>query len=206
MKTNIAIIDYSINNVFSISKALASIGHYPKIVNKVKNLSNYKFIIIPGVGSFDPGLKMLKNNGFLDELEKIKFNDHYFLGICLGMQLLFNTSEESLEKKKGISAISGNCKKIPKIEKIKIPHIGWNTVKKIKNSELTQNLENNFDAYFVHSYYADVSNKENIIATTAHGIEFPVIVNNKNFYGVQFHPEKCKKHGIKILENFVKIK
>ena len=118
MKTNIAIIDYSINNVASISKALASIGHYPKIVNEVKNLSNYKFIIIPGVGSFDAGLKMLKNNGFLDELEKIKLNDHYFLGICLGMQLLFNTSEESLEKKNGISAISGNCKKIPEIEKI----------------------------------------------------------------------------------------
>ena len=206
MTIKIAVVDYKINNVLSIVKAFKQINILSDVIDDISKLSNYKFIVIPGVGSFDRGMQGLNQMGFVSEFEKLVQNQHYFLGICLGMQLFFERSEEGNQNSIGLSAIKGKCKKLVLSNDISVPHVGWNIVNIFQDSPLTKNLDSKFHAYFVHSYYADLDNKKNLLAYSQHGLEFPAIVNNNNIFGVQFHPEKCQENGLKILENFTKLK
>jgi glutamine amidotransferase len=207
MNKKIAIIDYGINNISSIFKIFQKIEIEAHIIKEQEKLDNYKYIILPGVGSFDHGMKNLESKGFQDKILKLSKKGNFILGICLGMQLLLQKSDENKNKKNGLSIFKGECKKIKSInnKSIQSPHIGWNNLEIKKKCQLTKNLENNFEGYFVHSYYADLEERDQVIATTQHGVEFPSIIKKENIYGIQCHPEKCTNNGIKILTNFTNL-
>lgn len=204
MKKKIAIIDYGINNISSILKALQTIEIEAHIITEQKKLDDYKYIILPGVGSFDYGMKNLETKGFKNKILKLYKKGNFFLGICLGMQLFLQKSDESKNETMGLSIFTGSCKKIKNLDdkSLRLPHIGWNNLEIQKKCQFTENLASNFDGYFVHSYFADLKDKTQIIASTKYGIDFPSIIQNENIYGIQCHPEKCLKNGIKILKNF----
>ena len=155
--------------------------------------------------SFDKAMQKIKNSGIKDVLDKKVITEKTpILGICLGMQLLTNSSEEGAEK--GLGYINASAKKfILNDNKMKVPHMGWNIVKKSTPSLLTQDFEEESRFYFVHSYYVEVENQENSILKTKYGLEFDSAIQNKNIYGAQFHPEKSHKFGMKLFENFAKI-
>ena len=207
MNKKVAIIDYGINNISSIFKIFQKIEIDAHIINEQEKLDNYKYIILPGVGSFDYGMKSLETKGFQDKILKLSKKGYFILGICLGMQLLLQKSEESENETMGLSIFKGECKKIKSSgdRSIISPHIGWNNLEIKKECQLIENLENNFEGYFVHSYYADLEERNQIITTTQHGVEFPSIIKKENIYGIQCHPEKCSKNGIEILKNFVNL-
>jgi glutamine amidotransferase len=172
-----------------------------------KKIEGNKYIL-PGVGSFDSGIKNLIKSGWHSFLkEKLYEGNISLLGICLGMQLLFSKSEEgSME---GLGFIKGSVKKFNIFKNsqnnLKIPIIGWKEIFFLKKDKLFEGLENNSKFYFVHSYYCEPENINAIIATANHGVNFSSIVKLNNIYGVQFHPEKSHKYGMKLLNNFSKL-
>ena len=205
-KKRIAIIDYGINNISSFVKAFNKIDVQTETITKFKELKNFQHVVLPGVGSFDSGVKNLTKLGFYDEIKEINEKGKYILGICLGMQLLFQKSEESYDDMQGLSLLEGVSKKLKLDEKnyIKVPHVGWNTLN-IEKKNILKNLDNKISFYFIHSYYIEPKNPEIISATCVHGHEFPAVVENKNVVGIQFHPEKCQTNGLKILKNFTEL-
>ena len=169
------------------------------------DIFNAKKIILPGVGSFDNGVKALKSKGFFDPLiEKANIGTP-LLGICLGMQLLAESSEEG--SLSGLGLIKGKVKRFNLTESLslKIPHMCWNSVSIKNTSKLTSEMESNSRFYFVHSYYFDCLDSSNIIAETDYGISFASIIGKEKIFGTQFHPEKSHKYGIKIFSNFAKL-
>ena len=201
----IIIIDYGMGNLGSVSNMLKKIGVASKITSDLEEIKYAKKILLPGVGSFDKAMERIDNSGIKEVLDKkVLLDETPILGICLGMQLLTNNSEEGT--KNGLGYIIASTKKfIFNGNKMKVPHMGWNTVKKATPSLLTQDFEEESRFYFVHSYYVEVENQENSILKTSFGLEFDSAIQNKNVYGAQFHPEKSHKFGIKLFENFAKI-
>jgi len=204
----ITIIDYGMGNLGSIKNMFKYIGVEATIENDVDKIKNASKILLPGVGSFDTAMKKI-NEGDLKEVlnEKALKEQIPVLGICLGMQLLTNGSEEgSLEGLGWVPAKTINFKdKIDK--KYRIPHMGWNIVNKSNKSVLTQGFEE-FDEtrfYFVHSYFVKVEDEKNSILKTDYGIKFDSAIQKDNIYGAQFHPEKSHKFGMKLFENFARI-
>ncbi|CAB3287273.1 Imidazole glycerol phosphate synthase subunit HisH [Methanocaldococcus lauensis] len=195
----IGIIDYNAGNLRSIQKAVEL---YDKaiITKDSEELLACDKVILPGVGNFGSAMKNLSK--IKETLYKIFDDNIPFLGICLGMQVLF---EESEEKKgvNGLGVIKGNVIKFRNVEKL--PHMGWNNVKIVKDNPLFEGIKDNSYFYFVHSYYVNPLNKEYIIGKTEYGIEFPSAINKDNIYATQFHPEKSGKVGLKIIENFVEL-
>lgn len=195
----IVIIDYGLGNLASVKNALDKLGIPNRISSSSKVLKKAKALILPGVGAAKQGMKNLKSMGLdkviIEEIEKGK----PFLGICLGMQLLFKSSEEGNVNCLGI--LKGTVKKFKKMKKI--PQIGWNQVDIRKDSKLLKDIKDNSYFYFVNSFYC--TPKENIaIGLTNYGETFASIVKSKNITGVQFHPEKSSKAGFQLLENFAK--
>jgi imidazole glycerol-phosphate synthase subunit HisH len=202
---NILIIDYSINNTRSIFNSVKKVGFDPFVSSSPKDLTRASKIILPGVGSFDVAMKILIENGWKEEL--LSYRDKYgvpLLGICLGMQLFSNKSSEGTGSS-GLGLIKGNVSKIIPSNAEKIPHVGWNSVSQIRPSPLFDNIPDNCDFYFVHSYKFDVGNESNAIGSTPFSGSFTSVINDSNAYGVQFHPEKSSKYGLKLLENFLRI-
>lgn len=206
----ISIIDYGMGNLRSVSKALESVGAKVKVTNNPKDIVSAEAIVLPGVGAFCRGMENLEQSGLSPAiLESIK-NNKPFLGICLGLQLLFTESEEH-GISKGLDVIKGRVKKFS--PGVKIPHMGWNNIKsniknqksKIGNEKLKilEDIPDGSYFYFVHSYYVQPEDKDTIIATTFYGKEFVSAINKDNIWGVQFHPEKSSDLGLKILKNFV---
>lgn len=198
--SNVAIINYNTGNLASIYNALKTLGYNVNIIDKPKKIQSYDRIILPGVGAFEKAISYLEKNGIKEEIIKFTQSEKPLLGICLGMQLLFDKSYEFGEYN-GLGLIEGKIIKF--IDKtLKIPHIGWNKINIIKNNALLKGINNDY-MYFVHSFYAQKS--KNTIAYTNYGIEFSAIVNKNNIYGIQSHPEKSSKIGLKILKNFMEI-
>jgi len=198
----IGIIDYGMGNVGSVESMINYLGcHKTKIIKKKSELLLVDKLILPGVGTFDNGMKNLKDYGLLDELNKQVLNNKKpILGICLGMQLLMDKSEEG--KLGGLGWIKGDCKKFKFVDKsLKVPHMGWNVASPITN-EL---CDNNSRFYFVHSYYVECIEKDNIMLKTNYGIEFVSGVSKDNIFGVQFHPEKSHKYGMDLMEKFINL-
>jgi len=186
---NIVIIDPPIANVSNVQKAVGGI-----VSSKLENIKKADKIIFPGVGAFDTAMKELSGikNYILEHIDKGK----PFLGICLGFQILFSNSEEGREK--GLSIID---EKIERFKNIKTPHMGWNKIFVERNNVLFKEIEDESYFYFVHSYYLDKSNY--VISKTNYGdYNFVSAVQKENVFGVQFHPEKSSKNGLKLLENF----
>ncbi|MCX5656965.1 MAG: imidazole glycerol phosphate synthase subunit HisH [Candidatus Omnitrophica bacterium] len=204
----IAIIDYKMGNLRSVAKAFEKVGAKVLVTSKAGDLKKSEAIILPGVGAFGQGMVRLGELGIIPTLLKEIKQGKPFLGICLGMQLLFTRSyEHGLHK--GLGIIDGEVKSFP--PKLKIPHMGWNQVKANKpearsqKPDLFAGIMNESYFYFVHSYYVIPEEKSVVFAVTDYGVKFPSVVRKDNVFGVQFHPEKSQEKGLEILKNFVKI-
>lgn len=198
----ITIVDYGAGNLKSVEKAFNFIGVKTNITSSPKELLEAKAIVLPGVGAFGEAIKKINESGLGDVLQEMVFKNVPLLGICLGLQMLFDFSEEG--NAKGLGILKGEVKKFPKEIGLKIPHMGWNQVGIKKDSKLLAGIDDNTNFYFVHSYY--LSCKENVVVgKTGYGIEFDSVVEKENIFATQFHPEKSGKDGLKIMANFAKI-
>ena len=205
----ITIIDYGSGNVLSAQKSFVKIANENNIISKViisNNVNDIKdstHIVLPGQGAFSTCMTGLKNiKGLIDELYNHAINKKKpFLGICVGMQMLANKSEEK-GLHQGLGWIEGKIKKLPDTN-LKMPHMGWNIVKPVTNNNNL--IKKPDDYYFVHSYYFECAQKENILAETQYGINFSSIVAKENIYGVQFHPEKSSSQGLNLLKEFIRV-
>ena len=203
----INIVDYGMGNILSIQNIIKKVGYQNQICKTPNQLKNSKIIILPGVGSFDNAIKKLKNLGFLDELNYyVNEKKVPFLGICLGMQLLFEKSEEGIMP--GFGWIKGNITRFnfsnfSAKKNLKIPHMGWNTVKPKYYHDFFYRLYDEPRFYFVHSFHANCINESDILATANYGYNFVCSVNYKNIWGVQFHPEKSHSNGYFFLKKFI---
>ena len=193
----IAIFDYGSGNLFSLKAALERQGAEVEIITKLENLKRFGGMILPGVGNFDPAMKSIR--GYRKELDKAIESGMPMLGICLGMEMLFNRSEEG--KLKGLGRLDGDVVMLPKKEKI--PHMGWNNLKMVRESRLLQGLKDNAWVYFVHSYRVRPKDKKIVVANSDYGTEFPAVIEQKNLFGTQFHPEKSGDIGAAMLKNFL---
>jgi glutamine amidotransferase len=197
----IAILDYGIGNLKSIFNMFKRVGVDSIITSDVDIIRNASKIVLPGVGSFDHGITSFKNSIFYDTVEReVLENNKPILGICLGMQLLTNGSEEGFEK--GLGWIDADTVKFDLADKnLSIPHMGWNITTPMKKNQLYNELsENRF--YFVHSYHVICNNTENVLATAEYSQKFTCSISKNNIYGVQYHPEKSHKYGMQLLKNF----
>ena len=199
----ITVIDYGLGNLRSVVKALESVGAKVKVTSNSLDITKAKAIVLPGVGAFHRGIENLDKLEILPALcSAIREENKPFLGICLGLQLLFMESEEH-GAHKGLNIIEGRVKRFSAA--MKIPHMGWNQIKlKNKRSKIFDGIPDNSYFYFVHSYYVEPKDKNIVTTTTDYGIEFVSSIQKDNVYGLQFHPEKSSALGLKILENFVK--
>ncbi|SHI35217.1 imidazole glycerol phosphate synthase subunit HisH [Parasporobacterium paucivorans] len=201
----IAIIDYDAGNMYNVEKAFEYIGGEKVVPTMDRDLIlSADKVVLPGVGSFGDAMQKLKKNGLAGTIHEVVEKKTPFLGICLGLQLLFESSEES-EGVMGLGVLKGKILKIPPAEGLKIPHIGWNSLDFRKNGRLFEGMEANPYVYFVHSYYLKAEEEEIITATTDYGVCIHSSVEKDNIFGCQFHPEKSGNTGIQILRNFVKL-
>jgi glutamine amidotransferase len=201
----IIIIDSNFCNTGSVYRAIKKIGYEPIVTKDAKYFSSASHIILPGVGSFDHGMKNLQENELGEQIKYATIKKTIpLLGICLGMHLLGKIGFENGETK-GLDLIPGSVKKLNLNKKYRIPHMGWNEVFFKRENRIFNGIVNKKDFYFVHSYYFEPDDEKHIIGFTSYDKEFASIINKENIYGFQFHPEKSLKCGIKILENFLKL-
>jgi glutamine amidotransferase len=199
----IAIVDYGMGNLKSVQKALTFLNISSFISNDTDHIKNSTAIIIPGVGAFPDAMENMKRSG-LDILIKAEAKaGKPLLGICLGMQLLFEESNE-IQTTSGFGFLKGKITEIKR--NVKVPHMGWNTLKFKEPNLLLKGVAENSYAYFVHSYFAELGEEKILNAYTEYGAKIPAIVSKDNIFGIQFHPEKSGKIGMKILENFARLK
>ena len=199
----IVIVDYGMGNLKSISNMLKKLGHDAIITNQIDEIKKASRLLLPGVGAFDMAMKNIKSLGFFEVLDKkVTIEKTPILGICLGMQLLTNGSEEGNET--GFGWINADTIRFNSSSK-KVPHMGWNSIKIEKKTPIFEPVNKERRFYFVHSYYVQCKNQENILATTEYGDNFASMIHHENLYGVQFHPEKSHKYGMEILNQFAKI-
>jgi len=199
------IVDVGLGNVGAVQNILQHIGVECFRSSNFLDLMHCSKVILPGVGSFDAGVKALRKNNLFEPLQDLAFRgDTPLLGICLGMQLLLGSSEEGIEE--GLCLIRGSAQRFKITDpKIKVPHMGWNySIKKRPSCLMNAELKDP-RFYFTHSYHAVCDNPENIVATTFYGYDFPSIIQHKNVFGVQFHPEKSHRYGMTLLSEFSKI-
>ncbi|WP_028400385.1 imidazole glycerol phosphate synthase subunit HisH [Ectobacillus panaciterrae] len=194
----IAIIDYGMGNLRSVSKALEHVGVEYVITDNPEIIRSSEAIVLPGVGAFPKAMKELEERGLISLIRKEAETGKLILGICLGMQLLFEASEE-IEFTKGLGLLPGTVRKIPAGRKI--PHMGWNNLQQKKEAALLNGLQDESYVYYVHSFYADCP-ADVVDAGSDYGVFVPGVVSKGNIFGAQFHPEKSSEVGLKMLENF----
>lgn len=200
----IGIIDYGLGNVFAFGNVYKRLDIPFKVIKNTNDLDNVSKLILPGVGAFDEAITRLRNSGLLESIENLVFKQNIpVLGICVGMQILANRSEEG--KLKGLGWIPGEVKKFNSKDGFPLPHMGWNELIIEKKNNLFKNLDNNSRFYFLHSYCFNPLKPEHVLGMTKYCDEFVSVVNEKNIFGVQFHPEKSHANGITILKNFWKL-
>lgn len=197
----IAIIDYGAGNLQSVEKAFRFLGCEVKVTGSMEGLLCSDAAVLPGVGSFGDSMDCLMKSGLIDPIKEFIGSGRPFLGICLGLQLLFEESEES-PGVKGLGVLKGKICKIPAESGLKIPHIGWNSLDVRKNGGLFQGLPENPYVYFVHSYYLKAEDRDVVSSQTQYGVDIDASVQRKNLFATQFHPEKSGEVGLRILRNF----
>ena len=196
---NLVLIDYGMGNLRSVSKALERVGFRVKITSEAEEIKKADAIVLPGVGAFKDAMENLRRFGLLKEILRHVEKGKPYLGICLGLQLLFEKSYEFGESE-GLGVLEGEVMLLPTT--VKVPHIGWNQLWKNKPSDLLEGLRDGEYFYFVHSYHAVPKREDVILTKTDYGINFVSSVEYQNIFAVQFHPEKSQKAGLKLLENF----
>jgi len=200
----IVVVDYGMGNLRSVSKALESAGAEVKVSQNPRDLKGAEGIVLPGVGAFKDAVKNLKERGLWEGIIEEVNRGKPFLGICLGLQLLFEKSYEFGETE-GFGFVKGEVVKFELPREFKIPHMGWNQVYKKKESSLLTGIKEGEFFYFVHSYYVRPEEEKATLTTTDYGIEFTSSIEKENVFGVQFHPEKSQRAGLKLLENFIRV-
>lgn len=198
----LAIIDYGSGNLRSVEKALQHAGAEVIRCESPERLETCSAIVLPGVGSFGDCARSLEERGLAAPLREWLAADRPYLGICLGYQILFETSEESPEAR-GLAHWSGKVVRFPERKDLKVPHMGWNSLKPVGHDPIFDGLSDPAFVYFVHSYYPDPSDHGLVTARSTHGIPFAAACRRGNVRGVQFHPEKSQATGLRMLENFI---
>jgi glutamine amidotransferase len=198
----ITIVDYKLNNLRSLENTLRRLGHDVLVTSDPRDVRAATKLILPGVGAFGDGMRNLNQFGLAEPfIEKVKSGTPA-LGICLGMHLLFNESEE-FGHHRGLALLDGKIVRLP--AHLRVPHMGWNQLHAKQSNGLTQGIEQSSFVYFVHSYYAQPESSNVVLATTDYEIEFPAIVHAGNIWATQFHPEKSQRVGERLLDNFARI-
>ncbi|ALV23675.1 glutamine amidotransferase WbuY [Campylobacter iguaniorum] len=199
----IGIVDYGVGNIKAFSNIYKNLNLDYRVLQSKYDFVGVDKLILPGVGSFDHAMLSLQNSGMFDILNEYVLNQNIpVIGICVGMQMLANSSEEG--KLHGLGWINGTVKKFSKIDiaNLPLPHMGWNNINIEKNNSILKNLEYDAKFYFLHSYYFECEDKNNILAASSYGKKFDSIINSDNIYGIQCHPEKSHSNGIQLLKNF----
>ncbi|MEE1113499.1 MAG: imidazole glycerol phosphate synthase subunit HisH [Eubacterium sp.] len=200
----IAIIDYDAGNIKSVEKALQKIGEEVVLTRSREELLAADKVILPGVGSFGDAMNNLENFSLIPVIREIVEKGTPFLGICLGLQVLFEKSEESPDVK-GLGILKGEVCRFPETEGLKIPHMGWNSLHLQGNGRLFRGIPEDSYVYFVHSYYLKAADPSIVKATAEYGVTFDASVEQGNVFAAQFHPEKSSDTGLAILANFAAI-
>lgn len=201
----IAILDYDAGNIKSVEKALGYLGKEAKITRNREEILSSTHVILPGVGSFGDAMNKLRTYGLDKVIYEVVEKGIPFLGICLGLQLLYESSDES-PGVKGLGLLKGTINRIPDCPGLKIPHMGWNSLNVKPGAALFQGITENPYVYFVHSYYLKADNEEEVAATTEYSTLIHASVEKDNIYACQFHPEKSSAVGLQILKNFIEVK
>ena len=203
----ITIIDYGSGNIKAIANIYEKLKVEYSIASVPEEVIGAKKILLPGVGAFDETISKLDSTGFREVLDKeVLENNVPIMGICVGMQILAHSSEEGICK--GLGYIKGKVKKINAntiLHKPKLPHLGWNSIEIVKKNVLLREIDPQFGFYFLHTYYFECEDQNNVLATTTYGATFASAVHRENIFGIQFHPEKSHHNGVKLLHNFAKI-
>ncbi|MCI8958051.1 MAG: imidazole glycerol phosphate synthase subunit HisH [Lachnospiraceae bacterium] len=197
-----AIIDYDAGNLRSVEKALVALGDTPLITRDAKTILGADRVILPGVGSFGDAMDRLHQYGLVEVIRQVAAGGKPFLGICLGLQLLFESSEES-EGVEGLGILKGKILRIPDCPGLKIPHMGWNSLKIRPDSRLFAGIAQGAYVYFVHSYYLKAEDEDQVAAATQYSTRIHAAVEAGNVMACQFHPEKSSQTGLRILKNFL---
>lgn len=200
----IGIIDYDAGNLRSVSKALEALGETPVITRDRELLLKADKVILPGVGSFGDAMEKLNQYGLTEVIQEIAASGKPFLGICLGLQLLFESSEES-PGVKGLGLLKGQILRIPDAPGLKIPHMGWNSLDITEGARLFNGIENGAYVYFVHSYYCKAEDESIVAASAEYSAHIHASVEQDNVFACQFHPEKSGSVGLQILKNFIEL-
>ncbi len=199
----IAVIDSGVANLRSVMNTLKYLGAAARIAHTPDELDGATQIILPGVSAFAAGMAQMRSRGFVEPLRERTRQGIPILGICLGMQMLFDRGEEMGEHE-GLGLLRGTIVRFP-VDGPKVPHIGWNQLEQHGDPPLLRSIPAGSYAYFVHSYYARVDSPDMILAETGYGIDFPAVVGHANVFGAQFHPEKSQHTGLKLLSNFMEM-
>lgn len=203
---SIGIVDYNMGNLASVQNAFTKLGVETVVESNPDKFKDYDKLILPGVGAFGDAMEHLRDRGMIDPLIEYAKSGKYMLGICLGMQLLFESSEE-FGSHEGLGLIKGSVTAFDTekfSEPFKVPHMGWNRMF-TENHPLFKNLDEEHYLYFVHTYHVNCTDKSDIIGRTDYGYEFTSAVAHENIMGIQPHPEKSHENGLHILENFIKL-
>jgi glutamine amidotransferase len=200
----IAIIDYDAGNLKSVEKALVSLGESPVISRDKEILLSADKVILPGVGAFREAMDKLHQYGLVEVIQTVAERGTPLLGICLGLQLFFESSQES-EGVKGLGLLPGKIIRFPDTLGLKVPHMGWNCLDIKPEAKLFKGIDSGEYVYFVHSYYLEAERKSDVAATAEYGLTFGASVERGNIFACQFHPEKSSDTGLKILKNFIEL-
>lgn len=200
----ITIVDYGMGNIGSLINMFRRIGVTTDVTARAEDIARAKKLLLPGVGAFDAAMERIDELGLRDVLRKMALEKNVpFLGICLGMQLLMECSEEGSAE--GLGLIPGAATRFPRGTGFKVPHMGWNEVNVLRETPLTAQLQEDPRFYFVHSYFVTAKNREDVILTCEYGITFDAALNRGNIFGAQFHPEKSHKFGMAMLRGFAEL-
>lgn len=200
----IAIVDYDAGNIKSVEKALQFLGQEPVVTRDKETLLQAEKVIVPGVGAFGDAMGKMHQYGLVEVLREIAAKGTPLLGICLGLQLFFESSEET-PGVEGLGLLPGKIVRIPDKEGFKIPHMGWNSIQINPASRLLKGIEEGAYVYFVHSYYLQAENETDVAATTEYVVNIHAAAEHENIFATQFHPEKSGEIGLRILKNFIEL-
>lgn len=200
----VAVIDYDAGNIKSVEKAMSALGEDVVVTRKREEILSASHVILPGVGAFGDAMGKIRQYHLEEIIREVTDRGTPFLGICLGLQLLFESSEEC-EGVKGLGILSGRIVRLPEDQGFKIPHIGWNSLDYPNKGRLFEGIPRESYVYFVHSYYLQAENPEIVTATTEYAAHIHASVEKDNVFACQFHPEKSSDVGMKILKNFLEV-
>ncbi len=201
----VTVIDYGVGNLRSVTKALEFLGSQVVLTSDPEQVTKASKLVLPGVGAFGTGMANLHQLNLVEAIQDAARRGVPLLGICLGLQLLFDESEE-MGRHKGLGLMSGKVVRFPERNDLRIPHMGWNALRIRKRDPLFQDVPDGAMVYFVHSYFPVPDDPSVIAATTEHGVEFVSAIAVDNIFGTQFHPEKSSQVGLQILRNFLALK